>query len=442
MEKCSLKLHKELDAISYCQPCKIFMCNKCEKLHSELFENHNLFKIEKGKDINEIFTGFCKEKNHNCELKYFCKSHNKLCCAECITSIKDNDNGMHKDCNICLIQKIEDEKRNKLKNNIKILENSSINLNKTIEELKQLFEKINESKEKLKTEIQKIFTKLRNELNNREDELLEEVDIKYDDILGDDHILKQVDKIPLKIKLSLEKGKLIDSEWKNDKLNSLINDCIIIENYISDINKITESIQKFNSKKSELKFISLKEDYIIKQIKEFGKLSNKLPCKLFNSKIEFNENLVEKWLNNRKFISQLLFRKTDDVSTPKCFHDKCDNKGNTIIFIETTKGYKFGGYTELQWDTSSGYKTDKSTFLFSFDHQEKYIPKNDNSTIRCDAEAGPWFGCNYPQIILRSLNRGRSWNNSQNTFVENQKLTNGEEYWDVKELEVFQIIVI
>jgi hypothetical protein len=38
------------------------------------------------------------------------------------------------------------------------------------------------------------------------------------------------------------------------------------------------------------------------------------------------------------------------------------------------------------------------------------------------------------------LNRGRSWNNSQNTFVENQKLTNGEEYWDVKELEVFQII--
>ena len=97
------------------------MCNKCEKLHSELFENHNLFKIEKGKDINEIFTGFCKEKNHNCELKYFCKSHNKLCCAECITSIKDNDNGMHKDCNICLIQKIEDEKRNKLKNNIKTI---------------------------------------------------------------------------------------------------------------------------------------------------------------------------------------------------------------------------------------------------------------------------------------------------------------------------------
>ena len=68
-------------------------------------------------------------------------------------------------------------------------------------------------------------------------------------------------------------------------------------NLITDINKITESIQKFNSKKSELKFISLKEDYIIKQIKEFGKLSNKLPCKLFNSKIEFNENLVEKWLN-------------------------------------------------------------------------------------------------------------------------------------------------
>jgi len=42
-----------------------------------------------------------------------------------------------------------------------------------------LYEKIEKSKEELKIIIQKIFTKLRNVLNDREDELLLEVDNRY-----------------------------------------------------------------------------------------------------------------------------------------------------------------------------------------------------------------------------------------------------------------------
>ena len=64
------------------------MCNKCEKLHSELFLKHNLSKFENDKNIEDIFTGLCEEKNHLCELRYFCKTHNQLCCAECITKFK------------------------------------------------------------------------------------------------------------------------------------------------------------------------------------------------------------------------------------------------------------------------------------------------------------------------------------------------------------------
>ena len=238
MKKCSAKLHKEISAISYCQECKIYMCSKCEKFHSELFDNHNLFKIEEGKDINELFTGFCKEKHHNCELKYFCGTHNILCCAECITKIKDKENGKHKDCEIYLLENIEEEKKNKLKNNIKILEDLSINLNKTIKEIKNIFEKINESKEKLKMDIQKVFTKFRTTLNEREDELISEVDIKYENIFTDENIVKIVEKMPSGIKTSLEKGKIINDEWENNKLNSMINGCLNIENYINDINDI------------------------------------------------------------------------------------------------------------------------------------------------------------------------------------------------------------
>ena len=76
-KKCSLKKHFQIDAIIYCEECNIYMCNKCSNHHSELFENHNKYELEKG-DIN---TSFCKEKNHRAELKFYCKNHNKLCCT-------------------------------------------------------------------------------------------------------------------------------------------------------------------------------------------------------------------------------------------------------------------------------------------------------------------------------------------------------------------------
>ena len=53
---------------------------------------------------------------------------------------------------------------------------------------------------------------------------------------------------------------------------------------------------------------------------------------------------------NRKFKAELLFRKTENGSKSDDFHKYCDNKGITISFIETTKGYIFGGYTELEWE--------------------------------------------------------------------------------------------
>ena len=69
------------------------------------------------------------------------------------------------------------EKKGKLKENIQYLEKLSNDLDKSIVELKAIYEKISEQKEELKTKLQKIFTKLRNELNDREDQLLEEVKI-------------------------------------------------------------------------------------------------------------------------------------------------------------------------------------------------------------------------------------------------------------------------
>ena len=292
----------------------------------------------------------------------------------------------------------------------------------------------------MKTNIQNIFTKFRSELNDKEDKLLLEIDKEFEDKFINENIIKESEKLPNKIKENLDRGKSIDNNWKNNKLNSAINDCINIEENIKDINKINESILKCKDSKDNNISVFLNENEIIESI-------NKISInKLFESNIEFDQQLVKSWLINKNFSAKLLFRKTRDGSTTNDFHNKCDNQGITIIFIETTKGYKFGGYTELEWEKKGCSKRDKSTFIFSLNNKQKYTPRNDNSTINCSNNYCPWFGSSsHPEIYLQynTLNKGQSWDNSSdNTFFNGKKLTNGEEYWDVKELEVFKIIYL
>ena len=144
-KNCSFKDHKNIEAISYCYKCQIYLCNKCLNHHLYLFDNnHPVYTIDKIKE--EFFTGFCQEENHDIKLEYFCKNHNKLCCDLCALKIKGKGKGQHNNCDICFIEDIKEEKKNKLKDNIKSLEELSNTLEESINNLKNIFEKINENK--------------------------------------------------------------------------------------------------------------------------------------------------------------------------------------------------------------------------------------------------------------------------------------------------------
>ena len=139
----------------------------------------------------------------------------------------------------------------------------------------KILENVNKNKEELKLKIQNIFTKIRNILNNREDELLLEVDKQYNKLYCNEKIIKQSENLPNKIKISLEKGKIVNKEWNNyNQLNSLINDCINIENNIKVINNIYDIIKNINlNKNKNIKFIPEEENNykdLLESIKRFG----------------------------------------------------------------------------------------------------------------------------------------------------------------------------
>ena len=108
-QKCSSIEHDKIDAVVYCQECKVYMCNKCENFHSKLLKDHNINKLDK--DIKEIFTEFCKEENHFGKLEFFCKTHNQLCCSDCLCKFKIKGKGIHLDCDVCILENIKDEKK-------------------------------------------------------------------------------------------------------------------------------------------------------------------------------------------------------------------------------------------------------------------------------------------------------------------------------------------
>ena len=129
----------------------------------------------------------------------------------------------------------------------------------------------------MKTDIQKIFTKIRTELNNREDKLYEEIDKIFEKIFFNEELIKESEKLPNLIKLSLEKGKIQEDEWKNEsKLIELINHCINIENTIIKIDSIYNKIQEYNSNKdTEVNFEPKNADIennLINEIKKFGNI--------------------------------------------------------------------------------------------------------------------------------------------------------------------------
>ena len=447
---CSSKDHENVQAISFCQKCEIYMCNKCELIHSKLCKNHQIYKLNR--KFEDIFTGFCKEKNHNDELEFYCKSHNKLCCVSCLCKIKEKGKGQHFDCDVVILESIKEEKRNKLINNIKQLEDFSSSLKDSINKLNDIFKNLNENREQLKIEIQNTFTKLRNELNIREDEILKEVDSLFDKTFFDENLIKETEKLTNKLNISLEDGKKLDKKWDEEKLNLLINECINFENKIIVIEKIKEKIKE--SDKYNYVKIKFKNDieYLTENIKKFGNLeiNNDLiylkDSLIINNNFDYMKTLFT-WINIKKNIeAELLYRKSRDGDSYEVFHQLCDNKGKTLCLFKITENCIIGAFTPIDWDNSrEGWKKDDETFIFSLTNNKIYR-KSEKSTesIYCGKNIGPWFGGigtrdkNMTQGEFQFSRKGWEFYGNIDDIIPNEGKS---KFFEFEEVEIFKLII-
>ena len=460
-KKCSLKEHADAIANIYCKKCEIYMCNKCEVYHSKLFENHQNFIVNK--NFDELFNEFCEEEGHNfSKLKYFCKTHNTLCCSECAIKVKGKGYGKHIDCDVCYIEDILEEKKKGINENIKLLEELSSKFNESFKDIKEKYEKINENKEQLKLKIQKIFTNIRNILNNREDELLLNVDKEYDNLYFKGNFMKDIEKLPNKIKISLDKYKnFVENNLKNDNIITELKECLEIENNINIINKTNSFIEMIeDSKNNEIMFTPEENelDKFIEQVKNLGLiitnsntenngLKSSLIIKNEIKNIELITNWIKETINKDEIKFELIFRMSENGTKSADFHKYCDNKGPTLTLVKTSKNKKFGGFTPLNWQSSGCGINDSTnqTFIFSLNLEKKYNIINKNYFgIYCSKAYGPNFGdCDFD--LKENMKKGETYANKHCSFLSNNnlELTGGKgahEEYEADELEVYKVI--
>ena len=95
---------------------------------------------------------------------------------------------------------------------------------------------------------------------------------------------------------------------------------------------------------------------------------------------------------------ELIYRGTRDGMTSSVFHNKCDNKGETITLIKNEKGNIFGGYASISWTSANGlWYSAPASFLFTLSNiyntePTKFQSKNDQKEVRHMSDYGPIFG--------------------------------------------------
>ena len=81
----------------------------------------------------------------------------------------------------------------------------------------------------------------------------------------------------------------------------------------------------------------------------------------------------------------MLYRGTRDGDDSQKVHKMCDGFKNVIIFMKNDKKEKYGGFSNIGWETREKgkweYPIDDNAFLFSLDHKKIFNAKKGKNKI-------------------------------------------------------------
>lgn len=358
------------------------------------------------------------------------------------------------------------ENRSMVEETRRALKNIEERMNKLIEsEVKHIFEGLEDKIKQLKEADNQNTEEIRrlNNIFNEKDQtfrkIKEENDRKFNEIERNQEekyaaIDSRVDRLCDDLSKSSEVNEknFIDLDHKNNEVKQG-----------NDL-KFDKINDKFESIKKEI------DNIVVKKIEEFNdKLDNidnkfdnidldEIIVKNKNKRIEINERILKEslcyperdfvcsWIDPYKiFKLNLLYDSNKDGFKAATFHSLCDGKGATITFIESTLGFRFGGYTTVSWDQSGNSKSDANSFIFSLSHKRKFKVTNTQNSIYCYKDYGPIIGGGHDIYISNDCNLNTSSGSNFGHSYSKEEIQDPKTYlagannFTVKRIEVYQV---
>jgi hypothetical protein len=138
---------------------------------------------------------------------------------------------------------------------------------------------------------------------------------------------------------------------------------------------------------------------------------------------------------------KIVYKATELGDRAATFHQQCDNVDISLILIETVKGVRFGGFTTKNWKGNCEQKVDNDAFVFSVDKNKIYEVIKNEMAIGCYPKFGPvFFGCQI-RVYDNFFNKNSTTCHKKLNFKTNEdyELNNGEQFFVVKDIEVYSI---
>ena len=228
-----------------------------------------------------------------------------------------------------------------------------------------------------------------------------------------------------------------------------------VETLCELVNKITNDKKKIQDEMNKILSDNKKMEDEIKTLKE-EIIDLKKEVKILTEKHENDSNILTNkddeimlfnWIRkNARMKFNLLFKATRDGDRISAFAEKVKGKSPTLILIKTKTGYKFGGYTTVEWDMTGyyNYKRDEKAFIFSINNKQKFdIKKNVHYAICGDPNHFAFGGRHNLTIWDNFFSNDNSKDYLYGTEFEttsNYELTGGTNKFYVEECEVYQVI--
>ena len=271
-----------------------------------------------------------------------------------------------------------------------------------------------------------------NELENENNQLFEMVEKVEDEMNLAIPIKPIIPSQSVNIAPLLSKNKM-NLNMSKPIENANINNSIPpkIQNSQPKIQKINEMpINKNPPQPKKVSFKKLKNGIISNIIKNEGELS------LITQRIET-------YLNKNINYNILFFSKVDGDKA-STFHQKCDKAKRSLVLIMDNEGNRFGGFTLRSWSGKNIQKKDEKAFIFSIDKNKIYPVLPDEVAIGCYPSFGPiFFGCQIRVFDNFFTKGGSTYLKGLNYATgEDYELTDGNQTYGIKELEVYDIKTI